>query len=464
MNKKIFILVPDGVGLRNFGYTQFEKLKIEYEAELIYWNNTVFPIKDRLGFQELKINETETHKLTPLYSRARKRVELNNWANKFNDEVYHTYKFPFNTKGLKNKAKTAFIKSLIKFYNTEEGGFKIGEKIKKLERKSSKYISCKKQLEKHKPDFVFCTSQRSTQAIAPILAARDLKIPTASFIYSWDNVPKAMLVVDTDYYFVWSDLMKEQLLTYYPYIPESRVFVTGTPQFEPHFDKNLMLPKQDFFREYGLDENIKYICFSGDDTTTSPLDQYYLEDLALAVKALNNEGSNLRIIFRKAPVDTTNRYDEVLKKYKELIVSIEPAWAKMGGNWNEIFPLKEDFSLLNIICEHSELVVNICSSMVFDFALHNKACIYLDYEQPQLKKGIRDIGQNYNYVHFRSMPSRNAVGWVKSKQELKFRLKELLQEPQPMVKEAQTWFKMVAGEDAEKASQRIWNCLNEITA
>ena len=32
-----------------------------------------------------------------------------------------------------------------------------------------------------------------------------------------------------------------------------------------------------------LDVNKKYICFSGDDETTSPLDQFYLEDLANAI-------------------------------------------------------------------------------------------------------------------------------------------------------------------------------------
>ena len=461
-NKKVFILLPDGVGLRNFAYTQFKELGSEHGRDIIYWNNSIFPLEEQLGFKELKIKDTSLHPLTPVYSRLRKRVELNNWQRKFKDPVYSTYKFPLNYKGAKNKIRSLLTYVLSNIYNSEKGGVKIREKIKKLERGNKKYANCKKQLEKHKPNFVFCASQRSTQAIAPLLAARDLKIPTASFIYSWDNVPKAMLVVDTDYYFVWSNLMKVQLLTYYPYISENRVFVTGTPQFEPHFDKNLILPKIEFFRRYGLDETRKYICFSGDDTTTSPLDQYYLEDLALAIKAINEEGKNVGIIFRKAPVDTTSRYDEVLSKFKDIIVPIEPAWKSMGKDWNQVLPLREDFVLLNSICEYSELVVNICSSMVFDFALHNKPCIYLDYEQPQLKKGVRDIGQNYNYVHFRSMPSREAVGWVKSKQELKLRVKELLVEPQPVVAEAQKWLERINMHPVEKASERIWEKIEQI--
>jgi hypothetical protein len=37
-------------------------------------------------------------------------------------------------------------------------------------------------------------------------AAQELGIPTATFIFSWDNLPKATLVLEPDYYFVWSDI------------------------------------------------------------------------------------------------------------------------------------------------------------------------------------------------------------------------------------------------------------------
>jgi hypothetical protein len=44
-----------------------------------------------------------------------------------------------------------------------------------------------------------------------LLAAQQLGIPTATFIFSWDNLPKATMVVETDYYFV-GDHMKLELL------------------------------------------------------------------------------------------------------------------------------------------------------------------------------------------------------------------------------------------------------------
>jgi hypothetical protein len=351
---------------------------------------------------------------------------------------------------------------LIAFNNSEKGLIRIRKRIDYLERKNKKYAYCKAQLETHKPDLIFCTTQRATQSISALLAAKDVGIPTVAFVYSWDNVPKAMQVVETDYYFVWSDLMKKEVLTYYPFVKPNQIFVTGTPQFEPHFDKSLLQSRAQFFKQYNLDIDKKYICFSGDDETTSPLDQYYLEDLAKSVRNLNAKGENLGIIYRKCPVDFTDRYEDVIEANKDIINVIDPLWQQIGSQWNEILPTKKDFMLLYNICEHSEFVTNVCSSTVFDFVLHTKPCIYFNYEQPQLKKGIRDIGQNYNYVHFRSMPSENAVIFCTNKNDLVGLSSSILNGSLSNVKEGYKWFEIVAGTSPTKASETIWDAINKI--
>ena len=462
MPKKVFIFFPDGVGLRNFAFTDFKIIGEEKGFDITYWNNTIFSLKDNLGFKEVKIENHTTHKLLSIYSRARKRAELNVSRDKFNDDVYPTYKFPFNYKGVKNIFRSLYTKWLIGIYSSEKGIVKLRKKINKLERYTSKYEYCIKQLQEHKPDLVFCTTQRSTQSISALLAAKDLGIPTVAFVYSWDNVPKAMQVVETDYYCVWSDLMKDEQLKYYPFVKEEQVFVTGTPQFEPHFDESLKQSRTDFFFEHNLDINKKYICFSGDDETTSPLDQYYLEDLANAVRSLNSKGYNLGIIYRKCPVDFTPRYDAVIDANRDIIKVLDPIWKQVGSQWNQILPTPEDFKMLYNVCEHSEFVTNVCSSTVFDFVAHNKPCVYYNYEQPQLKKGIRDIGQNYNYVHFRSMPSDKAVIFCTNKNDLEGLMRQILDGKLSNVTKGKEWFKIVAGNKPTKASETIWNTIKTI--
>ncbi|OEK08855.1 UDP-glycosyltransferase [Flavivirga aquatica] len=460
--KKVFVFFPDGVGLRNFAFTNFKDIGEQMGFDIHYWNNTVFSLKDNLGFNEVKIEDHTAHKLLPIYSRARKRAELNVSRDKFNDKVYPTYKFPFNYKNLKNTFKSLYTKTLIGLHSSEKGIVRLRNKINELERSTSKYKYCKQQLQDHKPDLVFCTTQRSTQSISALLAAKDLGIPTVAFVYSWDNVPKAMQVVETDYYFVWSDLMKQQVLQYYPFVKKEQVFVTGTPQFEPHYDTSLLQTKEVFFKENNLDINKKYICYSGDDETTSPLDQYYLEDLANAVRSLNNKGESLGIIYRKCPVDFTDRYNAVIEANKDIIKVIDPIWKQVGDQWNQVLPAKEDFKMLYNVCKHSEFVTNVCSSTVFDFVAHNKPCIYYNYEQPQLKKGIRDIGQNYEYVHFRSMPSQEAAIFCTNKNDLETLVEAILKGKTSNVSEGLKWFEIVAGKTPQKASENIWGIINDL--
>src|SRR5690606_2409880 len=106
----------------------------------------------------------------------------------------------------------------------------------------------------------------------------------------------------------------------------------------------------------------KYICFSGDDITTSPNDPYYLEDLAQAIVNLNRKGYDLGIIFRRCPVDFSDRFDKVLNAYKNVISVIDPLWTKQGHNWQNIMPTPEDMGLLANISKYCILVVNVGSS------------------------------------------------------------------------------------------------------
>lgn len=462
MNKKVFVFLPDGVGLRNFALTQFNAIGKQLGYNIVYWNNTPFAIQEKLGYDEVVIENHQLHPLTTVFTRARKRAELNYFDKKFKETVYNTYTFPQSYKGLKNAFKSLYVDFLTATKSNEKGIVTIREKIKRLERSTTKYQYCKRQLQEYKPDFIFCTNPRPTQAIAPILAAQDLGIPTASFIFSWDNLPKATTLIEPDYYFVWSDYMKKELLQYCPYVKEEQVFVTGTPQFESHFDKSLLQSKEDFFKTHNLDTNTKYICYSGDDIVTSPLDQYYLEDLALSVRELNEQDYNLGIIYRKCPVDFTKRYDAVLEEYKDVITSIDPLWQPVGNSWNEIMPTKEDFALQANICEYTEFVGNIASSMVFDFVAHNKSCLFFDYEQPQLKKGIRDIGQNYKYIHFRSMPTKEAALFVYDKKDLTAVVKQILDGKLTNVPIGKKWFDVVVGTEPTKASENIWKKISEI--
>lgn len=459
MNKKVFILLPDGVGLRNFVYTQFNDIGCEKNFNIQYWNNTVLDLQT-FGYNEVKIEKAKLHPLTDIFKSAKIQIELNNFIKKTANPVYDSYRFPFKGKSLKSKVKNSIIKLFIKLFNSEKGVLKISALIHKFECTTPFYKQCISTLEKHKPAFVFCTNQRPALAIAPILAAKQLGIPTGTFIFSWDNLPKATLVIETDYYFVWSDFMKKELLFYYPHIKESQVICTGTPQFEPHFNNENFIDKKVFKKQYQLNENKKYICFSGDDITTSPNDHFYLEDVAKAIRKLNSNGYNLGLIYRKCPVDFSGRHLPVFEKYSDIITLIDPLWKNLGNSWDAVMPTKDDTALLVNTVHNSELVINVGSSMVFDFVAQHKPCAFLNYNTTKKVNDSWNIEKIYRFIHFKSMPSKNAVLWINNVSEIEATIIKGLELKN--LSDTEAWFYKICGSSPTLASQNIWNAINNI--
>ncbi|MBE0391132.1 UDP-glycosyltransferase [Flavobacterium sp. PL002] len=461
-NKKIFILLPDGIGLRNFAYTDFHDIGIRNGFDSVYWNGTPFELST-IGFEEIKIENAKPHPLTTLYKNARQQIELNLNSKKTKDQTYNSYRFIQNTTGIKNKLKNVFINTVIAFHSSEKGLISVRKKIVQKEQKTLFYHECLRTLQKEKPDLVFCTNQRHTVSIAPILAAKALGIPTVAFIFSWDNLPKATLVIETDYYCVWSEYMKKELLFYYPYIKEAQVFITGSPQFEAHFNQEKKLSKEVFFENNNLDLNKKYICYSGDDVTTCPDDQRYLEDVAAAVAELNKKGYNLGVIFRRCPVDFSKRYDTVLEKYSEIIVALAPLWENKGTNWGAILPTIKDIELQINTIAHTEMVVNLGSSMVFDFATNSKPCGFINYDVPDKVKKDWFVDKIYKFIHFRSMPHKESVFWLNSADEIAFKIEKVLNgEHKLIATKAQEWFEIINQHPANEASKRVWQAINAI--
>jgi hypothetical protein len=458
--KKICIIATDGVGLRNFLFTDFLDKANEKGYEVFFWNQTVYPIsKNHDNCTEILPEVSINHPLTDLYQNSKTKIQLYLNYRKSNNKAYLSYIFPARILGLKSLLKQMIIKFFRLRFNSKKGILKINQNVEKLERKTRAYKLAIKTLKTFKPDFVLCTNQRIVKAISVLLAAEDLGIPTATFIFSWDNLPKATLVVNPDYYFVWSDYMRAELLNYYPRINESQIMVTGTPQFQPHYKKSNIQSKHEFYNEHGLDLSADYICFSGCDATTSPNDPYYLKDLAKSVSQLNSKGYSLGIVLRKSPVDKSDRFDFVVDLYRDVIKVIDPIWIKYGSNWSTMIPTAADFSLLANISKHCILAINVGSSMVFDFAIHDRPCAYLNYDTSLKFDRNWTISKIYKFIHFQSMPSHNQVYWINDISDFIKVIKDASQLEHPRT--AKSWFELI-NNYPQNSSKEILNKIETI--
>jgi hypothetical protein len=267
------------------------------------------------------------------------------------------------------------------------------------------------------PDVVFCTYQRAISAVPAMAAARSLTIPTATFIYSWDNLPKSRIPVSSDYFLVWSELMKDELLGYYPGTKADSVLVVGTPQFEHYSDRSLIVPRDEFLNSLNLDPARPVVCFSGDDIKTSPHDPIYLADLARGLRELP-AARRPQILFRPCPSDQSERFDCVLRDYPEIARSM-PLWSSetANGDWSTYIPAKDDIRLLTNVVAHCDVVVNVGSTMAMDFAVYDKPGIYLAYNPPGTN-GHWSFETIYRLPHFESVHTLQPVYWAWSGSEL----------------------------------------------
>ncbi|MDP5096525.1 MAG: UDP-glycosyltransferase, partial [Flavobacterium sp.] len=135
--KKIFVLLPDGVGLRNFVYSNFYEIG-KQEYDIVFWNNTPFDLTE-LNYPEIKFEKPVLHPFTDVFKNGIIQASLTKNSKIENDTVYDTYRFEPNTSGLKNKLKNTVVSFLNSNYSNQNGIIGLRNQINKWERNTSFY-------------------------------------------------------------------------------------------------------------------------------------------------------------------------------------------------------------------------------------------------------------------------------------------------------------------------------------
>jgi hypothetical protein len=314
-----------------------------------------------------------------------------------------------------------------------------------------------------KPAVVLCSHQRPPIVLPPVLAARSLGIPTATFIFSWDNLTsKGRIAAPFDHYLVWSDHMRGELLRYYPDISPDRVHIVGTPQFEPHADPRLIWPRDEFFRRLGADPSRPLICHSGGDAGNYSDEQSHTRVLLEAIRTRRIRG-NPQVVLRPAPVDEGSRYDEVRRDFPELIYA-RPAWVHTEpGNWARVLPLPEDVQFLANLTHHADLNLSVASTMTLDFAIHDKPVVNAAFDvksPPPLGRPLWD--HYYQFEHYRPVVELGAARFARSPDDLVAHVNAYLDNPALDRAERRRLVDLQVGVPLGESTPRIMHVLEKI--
>ena len=464
MPKKLGIIITDGVGFRNFILSNFLMEAQATFTEVVIYSCLPKNVYQEFNLDNVKIVELEVYPDTFytwffLKLKETAHLQLHKKGNfGIQDSIRINKTFNNSTRGYAKR----FIFFFTRFLHSENWIQRFNrwqQYTFKTHPITKGYLTL---LQTDAPDFLFFTHQRPPY-IAPILyAAEQLKITTGAFIFSWDNLAsKGRMAGNFDVYFVWSDLMKQELLQFYSLVRPEQIHVVGTPQFEPYVLERYYSSKTDFFNKFDLDPTLKTICFSCGDVSTSKNDPLYIETIALAIQS--GILGNVNLIVRTSPAETPERFLYLKEKFP-FIKWNYPKWelSRQGHQetWSQRVPTVGDIINLRALLAFCDVFVNMCSTMSLDAICFDKPVVNPVFGNSGNE--LYDDQRFLKYAHYERVVKSGAVAIAKTKEALINAINEALEKPTLRLYKQEKLLKLQVGKSLKDTSVNFIDSIKNI--
>lgn len=331
------------------------------------------------------------------------------WVNEFDyiTSIKYWYKRP-NYKNSSIRRVTRFIGR--PFYKILTADF-FAKVEYRLLPKSKNFTELVKQ---YKPVLVITATPGfdSWEAEIIFLAKRE-KVNTVAVDFSWDNLTtNSKHIRKTDYLIAWNNIMKAEALDIHKYTAD-RVFVSGTPRFDPYFDLSQSAPsREEFLLSKGLNPEYKTI-FHTTVTKAYSFQKKYIHDLIKLRKEGKIPYTNLFI--RIHPLDIYNNYKEFLNIPDLCIESSGKYFGKsVEMSYQDLLNLK--YSL-----KYTDLNINYASTISIEACIFDKPIINIGY--------IDRFKLAYEFNHYAPIYKSGAVRLAKTDEDLKDLISLYLADP-----------------------------------
>lgn len=325
---------------------------------------------------------------------------------------------------------------------------RIERKLSRTMRNTESFIELYRQIQ---PSLVFNASHvHSRNAIQAVQAAQWLGIPTAAFIFSWDNLTSQGRILPAyDHYIVWNEDIRQQLLRIYPKVRPGQVSVTGTPQFDFHFRPEYHESREAFCARTGADPSRPIVLYSTGMANHMPGEDVVVNGIA---DILNRHPRKPQLMVRVYPKDLTGRFEPLRKARPDILFPKIP-WE---ASW--LTPKPEDLSLLTNTLRHCELGINIASTISLELCMMDKPVINVGYNPPGMDISPVSFGRYYQFDHYRPVVESGGVQVAWSEAELEAMVASALSNPGERSRERAALARTMFGStlDGRSAERIAW--------
>ncbi len=416
---KLLFVIPNGVGVRDFLTQSFTKLLVEDNDVIV-----LHPIPIELA-TESYLPKLEGVSYQPLIMDP-----SGGRPSKFRAFIYHTLRFAHmrwgNTKGMRvtiarglkgsfyGKTMLAFSRFISRFFANKPAINFLEQMHSHLCKELPSVLIYKHLLETNGIDAVLTSTQRFEPSVYPIYAANALGLRTATFVSSWDNLTTKPRITPTfSQFFVWNELMARELLKFHPNVSANQVSITGAPQFIHYKNKELIVSREEFLTGLGFSPSLRLICYSGAMQGISSEDVDHVRLLLQLIK--NEDIQDCQVAVRPSPFESYDRYLSLENEFVNVRVA-RPDWIDTKRKMARFLPTKKDKMSLANLAFHSDLNINIASTMTIDFALHDKPVINLAFGFSDRHTTLYE--DYYGFEHYQRVVKSGAVRIARNSQEL----------------------------------------------
>ncbi len=334
---------------------------------------------------------------------------------------------------------------------------KIERTISRQFNTTDEYLNLYREL---RPSLIFNASHsHSINAIQSVQAAQWLGIPTATFIFSWDNLTsQGRIMLPYDYYLVWNDHLRDQLLGIYPHINPENVFVTGTPQFDTHFQPQYHWTREEFCQRISADPARPIVFYSTGMPNHVPGEPRIVESIIKMLEEMPGE-ARPQLMVRISPKDLTGRFDELKRQYPQVLFPEVPWEAK----W--LTPKIEDAYMMANSIRHAAVGVNVGSTISLELCMFDKPVINVGYNPVGIDISPVDIPRYYFFDHYRPIVESRATLLAHSEDEMRALLEQTLNHPDINREPRQRLIREMFGNTLDgQSGRRVVECLLNLAA
>jgi hypothetical protein len=209
-------------------------------------------------------------------------------------------------------------------------------------------------------------------------------IRTGAVIVGWDN-PSSYCQngAPVDYITCWSEIQKQELVLGSDWDP-ARVKINGVPAYDGYFKRQWVIPRDEYFRQHGLDPNLKLLTYACSFETLHP---NFPNMKALVDLVINNrfaEPCQLLIRFHPNHFIKKSRFEDERKQAIEYVKNmphihlVEPV--SLGGGLGHYSG--EDMVEKASMMAWSDVFLTVYSTMVVETAIHDRPIVSVTIDTP----------------------------------------------------------------------------------